>query len=360
MLTCLRGLMTAVMLVGSTVGNAQVAHAGTKAAPAYPEHQDLSYYLDAAGAKHPIKTAAHWQVRRAHVLAQMQRVMGELPGARKRVPLEVKQVEEARVGRLLRRKLSYQVEPGDRVTAYLFLPSSQRKRLPAVLCLHQTTGIGKREPAGLGGSPSLHYALHLAQRGYVTLAPDYPSLGEHAWDFGPQSGYASGTMKAVWDNIRAVDLLQSLPEVDAERIACIGHSLGGHNALFTAVFEPRIKVIVSSCGFTRFHRDDMPSWTGPRYMPRIATVYGNDAERVPFDFTEVVAALASRPVLACAAEHDHDFDVRGVREVMAAAKGIYELYGSADDLEAYYSDSPHGFLADARGKAYAFLDKHLK
>ncbi len=102
---------------------------------------------------------------------------------------------------------------------------------------------------------------------FGTLAPDYPSFGEYPYDFRSDTSYSSGTMKAIWDNIRAVDLLATMPEVNPENIGCIGHSLGGHNAIFTAVFEPGLKVIVSSCGFTSMTEDDIRSWTGPRYMP---------------------------------------------------------------------------------------------
>ena len=62
-----------------------------------------------------------------------------------------------------------------------------------MLCLHQTIKIGKGEPAGLGGSDHLDYAHELAQRGYVCLAPDYPSFGDYPYDFG-DDGYDSGTM----------------------------------------------------------------------------------------------------------------------------------------------------------------------
>ena len=58
---------------------------------------------------------------------------------------------------------------------------------------------------------NMHYALELAQRGFVTLSPDYPSLGEHWFDFENSPEYASGSMKAVWNNVWAVDLLASLP-----------------------------------------------------------------------------------------------------------------------------------------------------
>ena len=333
-----------------------LAQAGVKS-----DRHDLLFYLDDAGARKPVKNVADWDRRRRQILANLQKVMGDLPHPEARVPLDIQRTEKVDLGDgLWRHKISYQSEPGKRVPAYLFLPSHSKKKRPAVLCLHQTTNLGKGEPSGLGGNPNLHYALHLAQRGYVTLAPDYPSFGEHAWDFKGKRAYASGTMKAIWDNIRAVDLLQSLPEVDAARIGCIGHSLGGHNALFTAAFETRIAVIVSSCGFTTFLRDDMPSWTGPRYMPRIAAVYQNDPARVPFDFPEILGCLAPRPFLACAALHDKDFDVRGVKECLAAARPIYTLLGKASHLDGYYPDSPHDFPKDARTAAYAFLDKHLQ
>jgi len=328
----------------------------------YANHQDLSYVLNDKGEKQPIKTVADWELRRKHVLHNMQVVMGALPDASKRVPLDVKVVEETALQGLMRKKITYQTEADDRVTAYLFVPEKVAGKLPAILCLHQTTSIGKSEPAGLGGNPNLHYALHLAERGYVTLAPDYPSFGEHKYEF-TGHGYTSGTMKAIWDNIRAVDLLQSLPEVDGERIGCIGHSLGGHNTMFTAAFEPRIKVLVSNCGFTRFHKyygGKIGGWTSDRYMPLIASTYGNDADKVPFDFPEIVAAFAPRPFLASSPVRDDNFDVGGVKETIAFARPIYELYGKEDNLQANYPDSAHDFPQSARDVAYAFFDQHLK
>lgn len=330
------------------------------APPTYKEHLDLTYVLDDKGNRKPITTPAEWETRRQHILANMELVMGKLPGITSRVSLDVKVIEEKTIGTLVRKKITYQSDADDRVTAWLFEPQNVDSRtLPAVLCLQQTTNAGKDEPAGLGGSPDLHYALHLAERGYVTLAPDYPSFGEHKYDFAPEHGYVSGTMKAIWDSIRAVDVLQSLPVVDKDRIGCIGHSLGGHNTMFTAAFDHRIKVIVSSCGFCRFGKDDVPSWTGPRYMPRIATVYENSADKVPFDFTEIIASFAPRPFLTCSATKDNDFDVQGVKETLDYARPVYKLFGAEANLQGYYPEAPHAFPADARDVAYKFLDKHL-
>ncbi|MBI3864734.1 MAG: DUF2920 family protein [Planctomycetia bacterium] len=326
----------------------------------YDEHLDLTY-RNARGERRPNRTADDWQIRRRHIMTHVQQVMGKLPGPNFRVPLNVEMHGEERVGRVTRRKISYQSDPHDRVPAWLFVPDRPvDARLPAVLCLHQTTRIGKDEPAGLGGNPDLHYALQLAERGYVTLAPDYPSFGEHQYDFNVSHGYASGSMKAVWDNIRAIDVLDRLSEVDASKIGCVGHSLGGHSAIFTAVFEPRIRAIVSSCGFTRFQRDDMPSWTGKTYMPRIAELFGNSANRVPFDFPELIGALAPRAFFASAATRDDDFDVTGVREAIESAGTVYGLFDRQEALQAIYPEAGHSFPDTARDAAWKFLDRHLK
>ena len=247
--------------------------------------------------------------------------------------------------------------------AYLFLPETTSKsKLPAVLCLHQTTKLGKAESAGLAPNP-LQYALDLARRGYIAFAPDYPSFGDSKYDFAPRHGYASGTMKAIWDNVRAVDLLETLPEVDATRLGVIGHSLGGHNAMFTAFFEPRIKCLVSNCGFTRFHKyynGALKGWTSSRYMPLIDSRHHNSPEEVPFDFPEIVAGFAPRPFLASSPIGDSNFEVSGVKDSFASAKPIYELFGAADNLQANYPNCAHDFPEDVRKVAYEFFDKHLK
>jgi pimeloyl-ACP methyl ester carboxylesterase len=333
-------------------------------APVYSEHQDLTYVINSSGKRQPITSTKDWQLRRQHILHHMQSVMGPFPRPKKPVALDMKVLEEVSIEKLVRSKISYHTHStGERVNAYLFTPeSTDGKKRPAILCLHQTTSIGKAEPAGFGPRPNLHYALHLARRGYITLAPDYPSFGDYKVDF-EKDAYISGTMRAIYDNVRAVDLLQSLSYVDGDRIGCIGHSLGGHNTMFTAAFEPRIKAIVSNCGFTRFHKyynGRLKGWTSTRYMPLINSKYNNNADQVPFDFTEIVGSFAPRPFLASAPVRDSNFEVSGVRDVMKSAAPIYKLHDAADNLQANYPDSAHDFPADARKIAYEFFDRHLK
>jgi hypothetical protein len=341
----------------------------------YAEHQNLSYYLQRDGSRAAIRTIDDWQKRRQHILAGMQEAMGPLPRPAEPVPLDVEVLEEHVADNFVRRKLAYHTDRRDyKVKAWLLLPlppgegpgdgalPENFQRRPAVLCLHQTTPNGKDSPVGLSDRPSMHYALELARRGYVTLSPDYPSFGEHDHDFDADS-YASGSMKAVYDNIRAIDLLQSLPEVDPERIGCIGHSLGGHNALFTAVFDQRIQAVVTSCGFTSFHKykgGDLHGWSGARYMPRVATRYNFLPDEMPFDFHEVLATIAPRAVFVIAPLRDDNFDVSGVRDCVEAAHPVYALLGQPDRLQVIYPDAIHDFPDTARQTAYKVFDRLLK
>ncbi|HJQ78736.1 MAG TPA: prolyl oligopeptidase family serine peptidase [Lacipirellulaceae bacterium] len=331
--------------------------------PSYSEHQDLSYFLTSDSRRITIRTPSDWRERRRHIVLGIEQVMGPLPKPERPVALDVVVLEEHREKLFTRRKVAYRTDRADkRVTAWLLLPAGEATEpRPAALCLHQTTPAGKDSPVGLSDRPTLHYARELTERGFVTLSPDYPSLGEHEHDFNTDD-YASGSIKAIYDNIRAIDLLQSLPDVHPQRIGCIGHSLGGHNGLFTAVFDERIKAVVTCCGFTRFHKymkGDLTGWSGPRYMPRIKSHYGLSPDRMPFDFTEVIAAIAPRSVFIVAPVHDDNFDVGGVRDVVAAAQPVFKLLGRPDRLRAVYPDAGHDFPDAARHEAYDFLRASL-
>jgi dienelactone hydrolase len=321
-------------------------------------------YLDGRGEAHPVRTAEDWKRRRAHILANMQEAMGKKPDEGKRVPLDVQGVEEVDFPAFTRKKITFAVEGDDRVPAYLFIPKGLKGRVPAMLCLHQTTKIGKGEPAGLGGLPTLRYAQELAERGYACVVPDYPSFGDYAFDFAAaRDRWPSGSLKAVWNNLRAVDLLESLPEVDRDAIGAIGHSLGGHNALFTAAFDQRIRAVVTSCGFTPFpdyYGGKLAGWTSDRYMPRIRDAYGNDPAQVPFDFPGVLLAIAPRAVFVSAPTGDSNFDVGGVRRAVAAVGPVWQLFGRADRLTAVHPEVGHLFPDDVRRQSYDWLDRVLR
>jgi dienelactone hydrolase len=286
--------------------------------------------------------------------------MGPLPHIDHRSPLNVQVLDEVKRPRYIRKKITFSAEPGGIVYAWLLIPHGAHNA-PAALCLHQTTQIGKDEPAGLGGKANLHYAKELAERGYVTLAPDYPSFGDDKTDFRRDvytRGYRSGSMKGIVNHIRAVDLLVSLPEVDSRRIAVIGHSLGGHNALFVAAFDKRIRAVVTSCGFTSmayYYGGNLKGWASDRYMPLISSVYHNSPKELPFDFSDILSAIVPRAVFVNAPLHDSNFDVDGVNACVTKMKRKFP----ADRLVVEHPDCGHDFPPDVRERAYRFLDREL-
>jgi hypothetical protein len=342
-----------------------------RAAPRLPRDNLLVY----RGPNHellPVRTTQDWLKRREEIVRGMQAVMGTLPGREKRCPLEMKVEEEVDCGTYLRRLVTYASEPGCRVPAYLCIPKTalqaDGKPAPAVLCLHGTDNVvGHGTVVGLGGRANRGYAAELAERGHVTLAPNYPLLAKYQPDL-KALGWDSGTLKAVWDNIRGLDLLESLPFVQAGGFGAIGHSLGGHNSVFTGVFDDRIQVVVSSCGldsFLDYYRGDekvwMPQrgWTQTRYMPRLAG-FRNRLPEIPFDFHELIGALAPRPVLIVAPLKDSNFRADSVDRIAAAARPVYQLYRQPERLRIEHPDCEHDFPKELRDTAYAFLDAVLR
>jgi Prolyl oligopeptidase family len=333
---------------------------------------DLLVYTGPAGSREPVRTTADWLKRRAEIVAGMQAVMGPLPGPEKRCPLAVKVEEEVDCGSHVRRLITYASEPGARVPAYLLIPKAvldgQGKQVPAILCLHGTDNVvGHGVVVGLGGRPNRQYASELADRGYVTLAPNYPLLAKYQPDI-KALGWESGTLKAVWDNIRGLDLLESLPYVQPGAFATIGHSLGGHNSVFTAVFDDRLKAVVTSCGldsFLDYYKGDEKvwfpekGWAQTRYMPRLASYRGRLNE-IPFDFFELIGALAPRHVLIVAPQADSNFRADSVDRIVAAARPVFTLYGHPERLRLEHPEGGHDFPKEMREKAYALFDEVLR
>lgn len=333
---------------------------------------DLMVYRGADGKPAPVKTVDDWKKRRTEIIAGMAAIMGKLPGAEKRCDFDVKVEEEVDGGSFVRRRITYASEPNSRTPAYLLIPKTclgaTPKPAPAVLCLHGTNNIvGHGVVVGLGESKQGGYANDLADRGYVVLAPNYPLLAKYQPDL-KALGWESGTLKSVWDNMRGLDYLATLPFVKKDGFGTIGHSLGGHNSVFTAVIDERIKVVVTSCGLDSFqdYYDGNPKnwkpekgWTQTRYMPRLAA-YDGKLDQIPFDFYELIGALAPRDVLIVAPLQDSNFRHASVDKIASAARKIFDLHGVSDHLRVTHPDCDHRFPSEERERAFQLFDVVLK
>jgi hypothetical protein len=324
----------------------------------------LLFYTDTAGKVQPVKTLADWEKRRAYIREAMQKIMGPLPGKDKRCPLDVKVEEEVDCKTYVRRLISYQTESSMRTPAYLLIPKTVldgKAQTAAVLSLHPTSAKGFRVTVGLGETMNREYGVELAERGYVVLATPYPLLSDYNPDL-KKLGYESGTMKAIWDNIRAMDLLDTLPYVKKGQYATIGHSLGGHNSIYTAAFDERLKIAVSCCGLDSY-RDYMggkiKGWTSDRYMPKLRG-YENKLDQVPFDFGEILGMIAPRHVFVVAPKKDDNFRWESAAKVVRSAAEVYKLHGAQRNIRIDHPDCPHVFLPEMRAKAYMMIDGVLK
>jgi dienelactone hydrolase len=289
------------------------------------------------------------------------RLLGRTPA---RAALQPKVLERVALSGFVREKVSYMVEPGQRVSAYLFLPAGEGRH-PAVLCIHQHNReyhLGKSEPAGLSGNPEQFYALELAKRGYVTLAPDtlcfeerqHPTLrGADSERFEATRRLTEGSClqaKMLWDLQRALDYLLTRREVDRRRIGCLGHSLGGQETLFLGALDRRIAVGVSNCGFSSYRAifDAAILHNFAAYVPGLLR-YG--------DLDRVLGLVAPRPFLVLAGSGDPLFPLEGVQATVRGARRAYTRVKDRLRLDVF--PAGHGFPQPMREAAYAWFDRWL-
>ena len=174
-------------------------------------------------------------------------------------------------------------------------------------------------------------------------------------------GYASATMKAIWNNRRAVNVLCGLQEVDADRIGVIGHSLGGHNAIFTALFEPRIR------GRLVVRLQRVPVLLQGQHRRLVAQGVHAPAPRTiparpgesPLRLPRADRRPGPRAFFTNSPLHDANFEVEGVRVAIAAARPVYDSSVSRTAWPRLHPDAQHAFPKAVRERAYEFLDRHL-
>ncbi len=269
--------------------------------------------------------------------------------------------------------LTYEAEPGDPIPAMLLIPDmvSPAHPAPAVAVWHQHAGqyhLGKSEPAGLAGNPMHHTGAALAKEGYVVLCPDALCFEERQDPTGKLKAgnferfeflhYVVDGKCMAWKNIldmqRAIDFLQSRPEVIDEKIGCYGHSMGSTHTWLIGPWEPRIKCLVGNCCLPTYkgiHREHMLHCF-PNFIPGIYE-FG--------DTPDIAALIAPRPLHMNFGELDGGSPIDEVRRGVKIIANNYAAMNAETNFSYYIEEGAGHVLSPVMwDKTRSHFERHLK
>ena len=312
-------------------------------------------------------TLADWQRQREELRARWLEYLGHGPEV---MPLQPEVHEEVDLGFATRSLVSYAVEPDCRVEAYLFVPKLEGP-MPAALVFHPTTNDTISQPAGLAPAESKHYGIKLAQRGFVTLSPrnylwaylDEPDPSEDR-TMRPERVKRlfarfprwTGMGKMLWDGLRAVDYLLTVPGVDPARIGCVGHSLGAKEVIYSLALDARMATGISSEGGVGI---PFSNWDAPWYLGE--GIHG----RPDLEHHQLLAIAAPRPLLVLGGGRkppNREGGAAGADGVeswcyLQAARPAYELMGAGDRLCLMLHDQGHWVPPEAEALIYDWMQE---
>lgn len=258
-------------------------------------------------------------------------------------------------------KVTYQVEPGERVSAYVLIPDgvSADSPAPGIAVWHQHAGrfdLGKSEPAGVVGD-SMHFTgAALAREGYVVLCPDAICFEERqdktlrAADFERFTflRYLVEGKCLAWKNIldmrRAIDYFVTRPEVRPDSIGCYGHSLGSTFTWLVGPWDTRLKCLVGNCclpTYTAIHRLHL-THSFSVFVPGIHR-YG--------DTPEVAALIAPRPLHLNFGTGDRISPIPEVRRAMETIRRAYAELDASDNFTWLIEDGQGHVLSERMWQA---------
>ena len=262
-------------------------------------------------------------------------------------------------------KVIFESRPGFPVTANLYVPPRGRGPMPAVLAACGHSQDGK--------ACDFYQAFmqNLARQGYVGLIYDPISQGErvqyprregrrqprgccHEHNMaGDQMGLLGEFfgMWRVWDGMRALDFLLSLPEVDRRRVGVTGNSGGGTLTTYLTGLEGRFSMAAPSCFVTR-------------YLSNLENELPADSEQIPpgiigagLDIADFFVAHMPRPTILLGQKNDY-FDRRGLVAAYEELRRLYGILGAEGNIELFIGPQGHGYSVHNREAMYRFFKKH--
>jgi len=300
--------------------------------------------------------------------------VGELLGMPPREPSPLKPaiIETRTFPGYRREKIVFDAAPGVTVLAYLLIPLNATKPLPAVICI-PGHGRGVDDIVGIDeegrdrtGKPGYEhdFAIQVVEAGLASVAIEPMGFGCRRDSLNAKKGLAQKACEPVaggallvgqtligWrvrDVVRTIDYLATRPELDANRVGCMGISGGGTNTLFAAALEPRIRVAMVS-GYLNTFRDSIGSLAHciDNYIPGIL----NWAEMY-----DIAGLIAPRPLFVESGEKDNIFPVEASVESFKRVQEIYRVFGAGELVQQEVFPADHSFWGK---RGIPFVVRHL-
>ncbi len=307
-------------------------------------HLDLTY--DFAG----YRSREEWLGRAAQLKKQVLASAGLWPAPPK---LPIKATIFGKVDRNDHtvEKVYFESYPGFYVTGNLYRPKTVTGKIPAVLCPHGHWAYGRLESQQLNSGPAR--AASFARQGYVAFSYDMVGYNDSAaisHRFAPghrENVVDRETLWSVnllglqlWNSIRSVDFLLTLPEVDPERIACTGESGGGTQTFLLMAVDDRIKL------------------SAPVNMVSFLMQGGSLCEnspnlRIDTNNVEIASVMAPRPMMLVSATGD--WTKNTMSSEYPAVRNIYRLFNAEDKVMAVQMDAPHNYNQPSREAVYGWF-----
>jgi dienelactone hydrolase len=309
-----------------------------------------------------IHSLQDWEARRGEYRRQLQEMLGlwPMPERTDLKPITTGKLEQPD---FTVEKLHFQALPRLYVTANLYLPKKLEQPAPAILyvCGHSrvlTNGISCGNKTGYQ-----HHGAWFARNGYVCLVIDTVQLGEiqgsHRGTYSEgrwwwnSRGYTPAGVEA-WFGIRALDYLCSRPEVDKERIGMTGRSGGGAYTWTVAALDERVKVAAPVAGITDL-RNQVVDGCLEHHCDCMFFV-----NTYRWDFPQMAALVAPRPLLIGNTDKDTLFPLDGVVRLYTQTRRIYQLYGKTNQLGLLITDGPHADTQDLQLPVFRWFNRFLK
>jgi dienelactone hydrolase len=268
-------------------------------------------------------------------------------------------------------KLHFQAVPGLYVTGNLFLPKNLKGRAPGVLYVCGHAEVVKDGVSYGNRTAYQHHAAWYAEHGYICLIIDTLQLGEiqglhhgtsrlNMW-WWQTLGYTPAGIE-LWNAMRALDYLQTRPEVDAKRLGVAGRSGGGATSWWLAAADERVQCAVPVAGIADL-RAHLVEGAVPRFKKGVVSGHCDCMYMVNtyrWDFAMVAALCAPRPVLLGNSDADEIFPVAGYKDLAARVRKIYQLYGAEERCALLETKGPHKDTPELRLGEYVWMNRWLR